>query len=56
MFNITLITVGKLKEKFYLAATEEYAKRMQAYCQFRLLELPEARLPEDPDMRNVPAP
>ena len=26
MFDITLITMGKLKEKFYLSAAEEYAK------------------------------
>ena len=48
MFAITLITVGKLKEKFYLAAAEEYAKRLKAYAKFELIELPEQRLPEDP--------
>ena len=26
MFDITLITMGKLKEKFYLSAAEEYCK------------------------------
>ena len=34
MFDITLITVGKLKEKFYLSATAEYEKRIKGYCQF----------------------
>ena len=48
MFSVTLITVGKCKEKFYLAAAEEYAKRLGAYCRFKLIELPETRLPEDP--------
>ena len=48
MFNITLITMGKLKEKFYLTAAAEYEKRLKGYCQFRILELPEVRLPEDP--------
>ena len=32
MFDITLITMGKLKEKFYTAAAEEYTKRLGAYC------------------------
>ena len=48
MFTVTLLTVGKLKEKFYMAAVEEYAKRLSAYCKFRLVELPESRLPEEP--------
>ena len=48
MFEITLIAMGKLKEKFYLSAAAEYEKRMKGYCQFRILELPEVRLPEDP--------
>ena len=48
MFSITLITMGKLKETFYISAAEEYKKRLGGYCAFTLLELPEARLPENP--------
>ena len=48
MFEITLITMGKLKEKFYLSAAAEYAKRLGGYCRFTLAELPESRLPENP--------
>lgn len=55
MFEITLITMGKLKEKFYLSAAEEYAKRLKGYCSFRLLELPEYRLPEDPSKAEIAA-
>ena len=44
MFAVTLICVGKLKEKFYLAASEEYAKRLRGYVDFTLIELPETRL------------
>ncbi len=50
MLNITLICVGKLKEKFYIAAVEEYQKRLKSCCKLDLIELPEARLP------SVPAP
>lgn len=53
MFEITLITMGKLKEKFYLSAAEEYTKRLGAYCKFRLLELPEYRLPENPSPAEI---
>ena len=53
MFNITLICMGKLKEKFYLTAAQEYAKRLGGYCEFHLLELPEYRLPEDPSPAEI---
>ena len=55
MFDITLITMGKLKEKFYISAAEEYKKRLGGYCKFTLLELPEVRLPEDPSPAEITA-
>ena len=55
MFNITLIAMGKLKEKFYLSAAAEYEKRMQGYCNFQLIELPEVRLPDNPSPANIAA-
>ena len=55
MFDITLITMGKLKEKFYISAAEEYAKRLGAYCRFTLLELPEQRLPDNPSPAEISA-
>jgi 23S rRNA (pseudouridine1915-N3)-methyltransferase len=55
MFNITLITVGKLKEKFYLSAAAEYEKRLKAYCNFQIIELPESRLPDDPSVAEIAA-
>ncbi len=55
MFEITLIAMGKLKEKFYLSAAEEYAKRLKGYCSFQLLELPEFRLPENPSPGEIAA-
>jgi len=55
MFSVTLITMGKLKEKFYTSAAEEYTKRLKGYCDFTLLELPECRLPEDPSQAEIDA-
>lgn len=55
MFEITLITMGKLKEKFYLSAAAEYTKRLGGYCRFTLVELPEVRLPEDPSPAEIQA-
>jgi len=43
LLNITLICVGKLKEKFYKEACEEYAKRLSGLCRFELIELKEEK-------------
>lgn len=55
MFEITLIAMGKLKEKFYLSACTEYEKRLGAYCKFHILELPEFRLPDSPSDAEIAA-
>ncbi len=55
MFDITLIVMGKLKEKFYLSAAAEYEKRLKGYCSFKIIELPEHRLPEDPSPAEIQA-
>ena len=55
MFDITLITMGKLKEKFYIYAASEYAKRLSGYCKFTLVELPEVRLPDNPSPSEISA-
>ena len=54
-FHITLITVGKLKERYYAAAADEYIRRLGAYCKFELIELPECRLPDDPNGTQIAA-
>ena len=48
MQRVTLICVGKLKEKFYAEAAAEYVKRLGRYCKLTVVELPEERLPENP--------
>lgn len=53
MFDITLLVMGKLKEKFYLSAAAEYEKRLKGYCSFKIIELPEYRLPESPSPAEI---
>ena len=55
MQKVTILCVGKLKEKFYMDAAAEYAKRLSRYCKLELVELPEERLPEDPSPAQIEA-
>lgn len=41
MLSIKVICVGKLKEKFYVDAANEYSKRLSGYCKLEIIELPE---------------
>lgn len=55
MFDLTLLVMGKLKEKFYLSAAAEYEKRLKGYCSFKIVELPEYRLAENPSPAEIQA-
>lgn len=55
MLSVTLICVGKLKEKFYIDAAAEYRKRLGGYCRLELVELAEQRLPQNPTPGEIDA-
>jgi len=55
MLSVTVICVGKLKEKFYIDAADEYRKRLGGFCKLELIELPEQRLPQSPAPAQVAA-
>ena len=44
--KITIISVGKIKEKFYREAIAEYAKRLSSYCKFEIIELQDEKTPD----------
>ena len=55
MLNVTVICVGKMKEKFYIEAAAEYQKRLKGYCKLEVIELPEQKLPQDPAPGQIEA-
>ncbi len=53
MIKITLITLGKLKEKYLRDAVDEYAKRLSRYCKLYIIELNPIALPEKPSQSEI---
>ena len=44
--KITVISVGKIKEKYFTGAIQEYAKRLTRYCKINLIEVADEKCPE----------
>jgi len=55
VLSVKLICVGKMRERFYIDAFNEYAKRLQAYCRFECVELTEQRLSDSPSEKEIAA-
>ena len=53
MLNIKFICVGKLRERFYIDAFNEYARRLSAYCKFECAELNETKLGDKPSDKEI---
>ena len=46
MLTINVICIGKVKEKFFRDAIDEYSKRLSKYCKLNILELPDEKIPD----------
>ena len=53
MMKITVIALGKLKEKYFASACDEYAKRLSRYCDLKTFEITPEPLPELPSSEKV---
>lgn len=53
MLRIKVICIGKLKEKYLREAQAEYLKRLGAFCKAEVIELPEAKLPDNPSQALI---
>lgn len=55
MKNITLLCIGRLKEKYLQDACAEYQKRLSGVCRLTVLELPAEKLPDAPSQKQIDA-
>ena len=51
--NITVIALGKLKEKYLTDAISEYSKRISAYGKLQIIELTPIRLSDNPSQTEI---
>lgn len=45
--KITILTVGKIKEKYLKDAIDEYSKRLSKYCKLEVVEVPDEKTPDN---------
>lgn len=45
--NISVVSVGKIKEKYLVDGIKEYAKRLSKYCKLNLIEVADEKAPEN---------
>lgn len=55
MLSITVLCVGRLKESYWREASAEYLKRLSAFCRPSVIEVEEARVPENPSEAQITA-
>jgi len=50
--NISIICVGKIKEKFYRDAILEYSKRLSRYCKLSIIEVQDEKTPDNASVKE----
>ncbi|KAB3530215.1 hypothetical protein F8154_14185, partial [Alkaliphilus pronyensis] len=53
--NITIIAVGRLKEKYLKLGVQEYSKRLSRYCKLNIIEVSDEKAPENLSEAEVKA-
>ena len=51
--NITIIAVGKLKEKYLKEGVDEYSKRLLRYCKLEIIEVADEKAPENISLKEI---
>ena len=51
--NINIISVGKIKEKYFTAAIDEYAKRLSRFVKLNITEVPDEKIPDNASEKEM---
>ncbi len=51
--NINIISVGKIKEKYFTAAIEEYSKRLSRFVKLKISEVADEKIPENASKKEI---
>ena len=55
MLKVNIIAVGKLKEKYFTDACNEYIKRLGSFCSISVTEIAERKCPHEPSQADIAA-
>lgn len=55
MIKITILAVGKLKEKYFIGACDEYEKRLSRFCKFSVTEIEPGKISDNPSQKEIDA-
>ena len=53
MLSVNIICIGKIKEKYWTDAINEYKKRLSAFCRFNIIELDEEKVFQNPNASQI---
>lgn len=53
MQKIKLLCVGKIKERYFVSAMEEYGKRLSRYCKWEVVQIPDISVPDRPSQAQI---
>lgn len=51
--NITVISVGKIKERFFTDAISEYSKRLSRFAKLNIVEVADEKIPDNASEKEV---
>ena len=47
MIKISVVSVGKIKEKYIKLGIDEFSKRLSSYCKLEIIEVNDEKAPEN---------